>query len=380
MATWIKCNICDNATARDSSHEIAINFRDGNSTISAVCYFCETCRVKYKDNLLSCDDCGTRFWKNDKWIKTICFDCHTNFKSFRGIRGYSSNVLNLLETPLPAHKLLLGIEMELECSTPSDTSKRIIDVIGDDFVIAKEDGSVPGFELVSIPATLDEHRRRWDVLKNREKNGITKVRGWSGSTNGIHIHVSKNVLPLSTLPKLRNFMYNPNNAEYIYSVAGRRSDQWAKLSVYPSINKNKDAGKWLRKEYNKKRKYDIIDGYSEKYQGVNNHRSDKTYEFRIFRSTLNYDRLMVDLEFVDSLCNYCTEIPLVGSHYYAFNSYVDWLTSRSNPYKYLRKFIKDNKHKSRNYINHGNDDDYDDDDDYDNCVDYSDDIEGDSGY
>lgn len=352
---WFRCDGCNAPVVHRNAQSFTFTsldeFGQKYRHPILVCNNCVVAMGKY-DVFKTCRECNSSYAIKDFLTPGgICKPCHKIFKEQTGIRAYNTNVLNLLEEPLSEKKLLLGVELEIEAPIEASLkATRFLGLIGTDFAIAKEDGSVRGFEVVTIPATLHTHAKRWEFLRNRQE--LPKgLKGWSGTTNGMHIHVSRDVLPLSMLPKYRYFVHSESNRQFIYNIAGRRSDTWANVTYIPNLGRKKQDGpnRFIRpaKNYNMIDKNSLIELGTGKYSAVNQHRSGKTFEFRIFRSTLSYDRIMTDLEFVHALTNYLLQVPLLDLSKYHWTEFVKWV--QNSEYKKLKRFFNKERHIGVNY-------------------------------
>lgn len=191
--------------------------------------------------------------------------------------------------------LAFGVELEVECADGyTDYNYHYITAVnnalsssgGENFAICKRDGSLKGegrygFEICTNPASIPFHRQAW---KNFFLNSFGARLSTSERT-GLHIHVSKDAISRLSAGKILQFIHNPENRKFLRKVAGRKSNQYA----------NYDAELGIR---DVKKRFDH-------YAAVNTSLSF-TIEFRIFSATLNYDRFMSYLEFVDALIRFAS--------------------------------------------------------------------------
>lgn len=98
-------------------------------------------------------------------------------------------------------------------------------------IMCKNDGSISpeGFETVSVPATLDFWQESnlsssFDSMRVAPHN----MRSFEHEACGFHVHVSRSALSVLDLQKLERFIHNPENKNFIVSVAGRGAGQYQK--------------------------------------------------------------------------------------------------------------------------------------------------------
>lgn len=164
-----------------------------------------------------------------------------------------------------------GVELEVNTSYVSDHAELVLDQLGDN-VYLKKDGSIgSGFEIVTHPHTLDEHRKLW--AKFTPPNGMTSYR--SGEC-GIHVHIERKGLTQLQIGKMLVFINEEKNQPFMQVIAQRTSQRWAKVS---------------KKEISDARRYS-----DDRYEALNlcNY---ATVEVRIFRGNTRVERIMKAVEF-----------------------------------------------------------------------------------
>ncbi len=200
---------------------------------------------------------------------------------------------------------LFGVEAEVEINQKSGAKRHAmalnaIKALGKDFVMCKHDGSLAGtggpagpelggqygFEIVSAPADLEEHRKRWYEFPKME--GYKHLRSWDTNTCGFHIHVSKAPLTTLQVSRILVFMNHPNNKKFVQKVAGRSAEKYCRY--YPKTFKDGIH----RPSYSDENRRQAINTVPE-----------HTVEFRIFRGTHNPRHIIRNIEFVDAVVSYC---------------------------------------------------------------------------
>ena len=222
-----------------------------------------------------------------------------------------------------------GVELEVELKN-RDLSKRgakadeCLRLLGTDFAITKEDGSVKyGFEICTAPATVSEHRIRWQKFFEKLPEGLVSWNAYDGKC-GLHVHCSKKPLSLLTIAKMVVFVNSPANQKFVETIAGRGSNQYFKIQ---------------QKDYNVvKPMIEQRLTHDDRYEAINLVNRD-TIEFRIFKGTLKRSSFFKALEFCDALTHFC----LMGTNSISFcrdvSNFVDYVGLRSKDYPHLYAFI-----------------------------------------
>jgi hypothetical protein len=232
----------------------------------------------------------------------VCLNCHELAANPHGIHGHSFRPKT---KPLGHGPHFFGVELEVECPPDSeveDIAARIAKLM-DGFVYIKRDGSLRyGMEIVTCPASLDEHRNRWPLFFEKMPRGLKSFRT---TTCGLHVHCSRAPLTHLTIGKMLAFMNQPENRTFIECMAQRTSEQYAKFT---------DKGV-------KDARLDDPD----RYQAINTVNRD-TVEFRLFKGTLRPQSFFKDIEFCDALIHFA--LPCMRSYKDAGNlqeflAYVD---------------------------------------------------------
>jgi hypothetical protein len=148
-----------------------------------------------------------------------------------------------------------------------EKAQEVLDKLGEDFAITKHDGSlINGFEIVTAPAPLEEHYKRFEKFRSKTK-GLTCESGRAG----MHVHVSRAPLTQLQIGKLLVFINDPNNRPHIKKIASRDSNGFCKSSVKKIRDVRHDAG--------------------DRYQSINL-QNRATIEYRIFKATTNVDSIL----------------------------------------------------------------------------------------
>jgi hypothetical protein len=226
----------------------------------------------------------------------------------------------------------LGFELEVEL--PSGDSLKPIasqtnDLIGERGFL-KYDGSLDnGFELVTMPHTLEEYMSKFPftALDELRESGF---RSWDTDTCGFHIHVSRATFGMrlkDTQPTqgrkdahmLRFTKLIYDNRRQVKRIAGRSSDRWASFD---------DVGRLTDK---------IKTGHqvNGRYSAVNIS-SKRTLEIRVFKGSLNVRRVKAYIQFVHSTVEYTRELHVSpNDNNLMWRRYTGWLHKNEQQYPEL---------------------------------------------
>ena len=240
---------------------------------------------------------------------------------FPRIGNYGMRVNDYLPAlGLPRDGLWFGVENEIYVKEPYDCeakAQETRDLIGRDFCICKSDCSIGrGFELVTVPATLDVHRERWNKLFSATPDGLQSERK---PQTGLHIHVSRvDWLSNLIIGKVDSFLNRTNpqrHADLITYIAGR-----------PSVSAAARHPKKVTGQVNDSR-----------YAALNRLPS-KTIEFRLFKGLLHAGRLLKAIEFCHAIIMFCREASLGDLESQAFLAWISQAQNRKlypSLYSYL---------------------------------------------
>lgn len=286
--------------------------------------FCEEC----KENLARCERCNNLFQRENMSTYENHIYCNSCWE-----RVFRQNVVksyNWMPDEFKEHgdDVKLGSELEIEAPNGEDKAKYAVKIYKwmeerdlENLFYFKHDGSLRnGFEIVSMPLALSI----WKDLPLEEMfDYITHIGGRSHDTNtcGLHVHLERNYISNNnTLAKCYYFLSQYKSK--IIKFTRRSKD---KLHQYSAINI------WTKDDIKKNRT--VASG--EKYRSINtNHRF--SYEFRIYRGTLNYESYMSCLEFTKLLVDYVREKSVESLGWTAFTNY----TNEESDYLY--KYLSNN--------------------------------------
>lgn len=294
--------------------------------------YCYSCLKK--NNLFVCDSCSSvKTTKNRQVIGqlSICGKCYRD-KLNETVRDYYYK---------PTTKFFgkdfryFGIELEVayikDCNDYSmELNEKAfqLDHYIKEWAYLKYDGSIEncgyeGFEIVTHALTLpwikkelyDKFQYIWDLSQDN-------FRSFSVKSCGMHVHVNKSSVSSQCLFNLlRLFKSDP---EFLRIIGSRRKSE---MSRWSPVCNNDDE--YLNRIAKSKR---------DDFRGAINLYHDKTVEFRLFRGTLNPKGFMKNIEFVQSILEFCDYNKL--SALCNFENYVEFLKERKEFYPLILDFIE----------------------------------------
>ena len=188
------------------------------------------------------------------------------------------------------NNIYFGIELEVEYR--GETYRKVEDLhhvlnAGQDVgykCFFESDGSLNnGFEIITQPMGMDDHRTFWQWLNSRDN--ISGLKSHNTSTCGLHIHISRGPLVELQINKMITFVNHPDNSQLILAIARRYDTGYARI-------KNKSV--------------DTAQHNADRYEAINICTSgNKTLEFRLFKGTLKYESVLASLQFVNALAKFC---------------------------------------------------------------------------
>lgn len=277
-----------------------------------------------------------------------------------------------------------GVELEVEKKpcVPPDLLQRTRDLLGD-FVLVKHDGSLGdhgknGFEIVSVPATLNYHKQgTWKQFFG----SLGDFFMYNPPTAGLHVHMGTATVNDLTVAKMAFFVNSLKNREFIESLADRPlgvvspngkiyaqvNNEW-KLTNLMQLRQHNPDCPWNPKNKKTSYHYAHVPGggvakdtaghpiiasivpiglhvraackcprgkyHTDKYWAFNLMTKRDTIEFRIFRGIVNEKFLYSALEFVDAVADFCSDTPPNKINYEDFLAWICCYNSSGQTKKY----------------------------------------------
>ena len=367
-----------NAEGRNGNMPLPIAFQrecrncHGNGT-EGVNYFvgyCVNCIRAYG----MCGNCGERLAMSTgdyasaphRWHRTNhrgrfcqrCADIHQRIDTLLGIQSsHLANPVELLKQTHPKNNLdpelsrrkngnqiRFGVELELEIAEQNaddDLRRRLSEKIMDAFqgrAIAKPDGTVrTGFEICTVPMTLQGHRGVWqDVMQIEEWKKMK-----AADNTGMHVHSSLyDPIPggkeyLIELPKVARYMQFVNaycNRQWVHGIAGRPGNNYTRY--------HEDMSYAEALEICVKRQLRGSPLPWDRYGAVTLPLTHPTVETRIFASSTNVDTILGRLDFVSAGLEYARQAKVDALMWPQF---WQWVQDHSSVYPFLHKLVIDKR-------------------------------------
>jgi len=209
----------------------------------------------------------------------------------------------------PNTSLMYGIELEVDNPTGNTNRNELATYIHKNFgdkVYCKRDGSLTfGVEIVSHPATLAYHMRKFDWASIIHACEVAHFSSHDTSTCGLHIHVGRAALGNTNdardlcVAKML-IVFDKFYENEIYKISRRRSlsevSQWAAKNCAEIKNNDSRPAALLKAKYCSDR--------NNRYTALNLCNTN-TVEVRFFKGTLNPVSFAAAIQFVDSVVRYC---------------------------------------------------------------------------
>lgn len=240
--------------------------------------------------------------------------------------------------PSDVHKKNIEYGIELEVSS-SESPSTLMDSAPTPFFIAKNDSSITRsrdypLELVTIPLSLRSHRTLWKEflgnLRNDPFDNSVNI------NNGLHIHIGRN--HFKNEGHIKRFLFMFNNeiySEFLQTISERTDEKWK--SWCSEIHYENFESTTPMTYYSTLYSAIIRQGRGR----VTAESAKGTIEVRMFRGTPQYDSLIKNIEFVDSLFYFTQDRSILSN---TFEQYLPWLNNQpKNRYPSLTSFIFKNR-------------------------------------
>lgn len=247
--------------------------------------------------------------------------------------------------------IFMGIEIEVvprEAHRSNSGRSALVSKISNssfgDHCIIKSDASIGdyGFEIVTIPATLNYHR---DMFINHffDKTNALHKDILATATCGIHVHISKKAFASKLeLGRFITFINKPENAFFITDMSGRKGNDYCQKFVLKGKNeKGIDLSAKIAKSIN-------MTGSTHAFnrKSAVNLCTPATVEIRIFKASNSKNNVIRKVEFCESLVHFAS---MSGNQDMTVEKYVDFVMQkdRCKDYPHLIRWLG-----SKNYVTH----------------------------
>ena len=283
---YSRCEGCDMIIAHDDIDARYVEY-DG--------YYCQEC---YDERYTPCAYCGDDVPLDEvhyvEGTGDVCHRCYE--EKFSVIHEYHDDevdfdLLAVPDEPIGCDTLTIGIEHEVGYTRRDvqERGRKLLEIVNErcDNIVLFRDGSVDGFEIVSMPMTI---RYFYEMFLPMYKKGLDYMikQGFEGAdAGGIHIHFSR-LKDSMEVARMCNILYGDRDSKNAWlKITDRKEgelDHWSSMS-----NRRYSTVEILQKGYDT--------CTTDRYTALNCDcdRTD-THELRIYNSTLEYDKYVSYVE------------------------------------------------------------------------------------
>lgn len=299
---------------------------------------CESCW----ENANYCENCGV--WLTDDATynhneNSYCEDCYDDIEKNIHESDYIPDLIFYSEAK--NNNDHFGIELEADNGGKNDhNASQLLNVMNyhtEDKIWIKEDGSIhDGFEIVSHPATLDQHLTvfDWENLLTEATN--LGYESHNAGTCGLHVHIDRRAFGLTEIEQDLNItkllLITETHWDNLVRFSRRTNEQlnkWAKsYRLKDNMEKNAKTEDILEtaKVLNNRTRYFAI-----------NLQNDHTIELRLFRGTLNYNTFVATLQFCQLLIDIVRNTNIKNLHNITWEFIVDVAKDYTELTEYLEQ-------------------------------------------
>ena len=299
-------------------------------------YVCEDCLNSWYS---VCQDCGLAVYEDEiVWIddEPYCENCAANHEEVADdyrIRSYHCNppCHKHYADGEKAHGKLIGCEIETE-NGDVDERCEITANYGEheEYIYMMHDGSLDssGIECITQPMSK-KFFDRFDF--EGWMDALSKAGARSHDTNdcGLHVHLSKGWFGSTTEKQEATaaavLIFMDKYKDKLQTLARRDDTHWCHYPSEPDFGGDskecceKALKEKTHKAFIKEAKKNLYKGY--RYHCLNTASSQPTYEFRIFRGTLNPDTFRASVELCIRLVEYAKWKNRNNSHIYSWEQF-----------------------------------------------------------
>jgi len=317
--------------------------------------FCDECDeayvysalAQYGSNRWLCPRCASYCDVCDQLYDPMNQDEHDHLDGLESYREYYENQMVVssygtspldyihCDAPGDGKNLWMGVELEFNSIVTSDGPShhsRVLDGFhrelraNQHYAIIKSDSSVSGGEICTVPATLDQHRKKMGHVVqffNDNSHLFTTDEDDDGNHAGLHVHLDRAYLSLLDISKILVFVNNPRFRDHIVGIAGRNYSNYAKLSEKSFTDVRKRCAGH----------YDAVN-----LEAISKH---GTIEIRIFKATSSYEELMTRLEFCHALVHFVKDATLLDFELDGWERFQYYVESWKKFYPHLQNYMEE---------------------------------------
>ena len=239
--------------------------------------------------------------RDEEYYCENCIDNHQNqfIKEYHEHEDdYEDNMRHTMDDEKLNTKLYFGMELEIEsqcrCSNHDELAEAILNS-SDDFVFENDGSLDDGFEIISMPFTKNYMKETLEATLKDMLKTIKNYGYYGADTCGLHFHISSEaVVNVVDLVALVEFF-----KEELTTLSRREESSLNRWSPFYTKGLEKE-------EITIRMIEEIVDDPYNRYHAINLDNYN-TIEFRIFKSTTDYETLMATWELVNNIVNYVND-------------------------------------------------------------------------
>lgn len=283
----------------------------------------QVCRRCCEGNYYVCEHCGEAFRPGDgdedchgTWYCDACYSRYAEDDDDDVIYNYHQystdwRFRSLLNAPISEQRnkqLFMGTELELDDGGDnSDNAIEITSALGypadesDEFKCSQDGSLSNGFEIISMPATLDYHLKKYDWEAAMETAVDLGYKSHDPGTCGLHVHVDRAYFEDSMEnPEVAVVILFANNKDWLQKFSRRKNFTYCAFHSSSRTFSPDDFKK--DKELAAARAIGNMRDFYRGHGSALNFCGYSTIEFRLFRGTLKYSTFVASLQLVEMMC------------------------------------------------------------------------------
>lgn len=316
---FYRCEYCDEILHRDDVYWGCDNNPYCNECFYEYFDYCHICdEVHYRDDMYFDEDIG----------EYLCNDCYN--RTHGTIKRYHDSSVEYLPKYLNDEDRNINYEelygLELEITGDTDTADEFQNIMGDN-VVLMHDGSVDGYEMVSMPLSKLYFYKEFVPTLERGLKYLLDNNMTGHNGGGIHIHFKAFNRGLE-VANATQILYGDDNDQHIWRMINQR---------------RKSAMGWCKQSDVWHSPQEVLESNMLYPCGDSNHNTalnydyrTETHELRIFNSNLRIERVIKNMECLFALQDYVrSNTELVCDT----RGYIKYVSENSNKYPYLVDFM-----------------------------------------
>ena len=278
------------------------------------------------------EEFGTRFY-------TISNEIPQSEKKYIHSFNYKPEYIpHYIKNENPDTTLLLGVEIEVAGNHPEtdkrikeDTVKKCIQIMNgsdsyeENLIYSTHDGTVQ-IEFDTMPCSLEFHKNKMNYRKMFKYLDSVGYKGHDCDCAGLHIHADRKYLGRTKFQQdlvIAKILYIIEKFNDDLCIIARRNNDY---SVFCGDKCTSDTAVTLYGKYRDTGKKAAL-----------NLQHPNTIEFRMFRSTLKYETLLLTLELVQDIINFSKNISFEGLEDMSWNDLMDTFSDDLKRYYISRR-------------------------------------------